>query len=231
MRVNSYSGSGTDWSVLSTSIVDGSDYGQFTTGSFTTYSFDDGTNALPVELTSFTAVMKSGRVELQWSTASETNNKGFEVQRSVAGEWSALGFVNGAGTSNAPKQYSYVDASAKGTVQYRLKQVDNDGGISYSSVVEITIAAVAERYELAQNYPNPFNPTTTIRFAVKNTEQTRVTVYDIAGREVAVLFNDIAQAGQQYSVPFNGAGLSSGIYFYVLQTPGAREVRKMQLLK
>lgn len=189
------------------------------------------TYTLPVELTSFTAVMKSGRVELQWSTATETNNKGFEVQRAVAGEWSALGFVNGAGTSNAPKQYSYVDASAKGTVQYRLKQVDNDGSITYSSVVEITVAAVAERYELAQNYPNPFNPTTTIRFAVKNTEQTRVTVYDIAGREVAVLFNDVAQAGQQYSVPFNGTGLSSGIYFYVLQTPGAREVRKMQLLK
>ena len=93
------------------------------------------------------------------------------------------------------------------------------------------IANVAERYELAQNFPNPFNPVTTIRFAVMNNEHATVKVYDIAGREVATLFNDVAQPGQMYNVQFNATGLASGIYFYVLQTPNVREVKKMQLLK
>ncbi|NUN71166.1 MAG: T9SS type A sorting domain-containing protein, partial [Bacteroidetes bacterium] len=87
------------------------------------------------------------------------------------------------------------------------------------------------RYELSQNYPNPFNPTTSIRFAVPTTEQATVKVYDMAGREVAVLFNQVAAAGQIYNVQFTGTGLASGIYLYVLQTQSYREVKKMSLLK
>jgi hypothetical protein len=189
------------------------------------------TSPLPVELTSFTAIAKGNRVELQWNTATELNNYGFDVERSIAGTWTKIGFVEGAGNSNAPRSYSFVDGSAQGAVQYRLKQIDRDGQFTYSSVVEVMVASVAERYELAQNFPNPFNPTTTIRFAVKQNEHATVKVYDITGREVATLFNGAAQAGQMYNVQFNATGLSSGIYFYVLQTPNVREVKKMSLLK
>jgi hypothetical protein len=186
---------------------------------------------LPVELTSFSAIAKGNRVELQWNTATELNNYGFDVERSTSGTWTKIGFVEGAGTSNAPKSYSFIDGSAQGAVQYRLKQIDRDGQFTYSSVVEVMIANAAERYELAQNFPNPFNPVTTIRFAVKQNEHATVKVYDIAGREVAMLFSDAAQPGQMYNVQFNATGLASGIYFYVLQTPNVREVKKMQLLK
>ncbi len=188
-------------------------------------------NGLPVELTSFSATANGNKIELRWNTATEVNNYGFDVERSVAGTWTKLGFVEGAGNSNAPRSYSFVDGSAQGAVQYRLKQIDRDGQFTYSSVVEVMIANVAERYELAQNFPNPFNPVTTIRFAVMNNEHATVKVYDIAGREVATLFNDVAQPGQMYNVQFNATGLASGIYFYVLQTPNVREVKKMQLLK
>ncbi|MDD8018678.1 MAG: T9SS type A sorting domain-containing protein, partial [Bacteroidota bacterium] len=114
---------------------------------------------------------------------------------------------------------------------YRLKQIDRDGKFTYSNAIEVHISAVAEAYELAQNYPNPFNPATTIRFTVKIMERASVRVFDVTGREVATLFDNVAQPGDVYSVQFNAASLSSGIYFYVLQTPTFRSVKKMQMLK
>lgn len=187
---------------------------------------------LPVELTSFTAVANGKNVELKWSTATEVNNHGFDVERMTNGAWSRIGFVQGAGNSNAPKEYSYRDAGLpNGTVLYRLKQIDADGKFTYNNAIEVVVNTAVTRYELSQNYPNPFNPTTTIRFALPAAEQATVKVYDMAGREVAELFNQVAAAGQVYNVQFSGAGLASGIYLYVLQTQSYREVRKMSLLK
>jgi hypothetical protein len=238
MRIAKYDGSGTSWSTLSTTITDASDYGQVNVTDFSTFSFDDGTNPLPVELTSFTAVTRGQNVELRWSTATEVNNYGFEVERAMMNDelgmkkWMKVGFVEGSGNSNAPKEYSFTDkAGASGTYSYRLKQIDRDGRFEYSPTVEVVMAHVAQAYTLEQNYPNPFNPTTTIRFSVPAVERATVTVYDITGREVAVLFNDVANPGQMYNVQFTGKGLASGIYIYVLQTPTFREVKKMQMIK
>ncbi|KAB2921572.1 MAG: T9SS type A sorting domain-containing protein [Bacteroidetes bacterium] len=192
---------------------------------------DEGSIALPVELTSFTAAAKGRGVELTWKTAGETDNKGFEIERKSGGAWVNIGFVPGHGTSSTPRTYSFVDASASGTLSYRLKQVDNDGSFSYSNEVEVLVGPAVSGYELTQNYPNPFNPSTTIRFAVPVSGPASVRVYDITGREVAVLFDGTAQAGERYSLQFNAAGLSSGIYFYTLQSASYREVRKMQFLK
>jgi hypothetical protein len=113
-----------------------------------------------------------------------------------------------------------------------LKQIDRSGHAVYHNAIEVTVnVSAVSSYGLEQNYPNPFNPSTTVRFTVKSMEQTSVKVYDIAGREVAELFNAIAAPGQVYNVQFNGSGLASGIYFYVLQTQSYREVKKMSLLK
>ncbi len=194
---------------------------------------DENTStALPVELTSFTAVANGKNVELKWTTATEQNNHGFDVERMSNGAWSKIGFVQGAGNSNAPKAYSYSDAGlSNGTVLYRLKQIDRDGKFTYNNAIEVVVNATVSRYELSQNFPNPFNPTTTIRFALPTAEQASVKVYDMTGREVAELFNQVAAAGQVYNVQFTGTGLASGIYLYVLQTQSYREVRKMSLLK
>ncbi len=191
-----------------------------------------GTNVLPVELTSFSGASHGRNVELQWRTATEVNNSGFEIQKNVSGSWAKIGFVDGAGTSNAQHIYSFVDVnSAATTYSYRLKQIDRDGKFSYSNVVEVTTALTAEDFKLSQNYPNPFNPSTKLSFAVKNAEQTSLKIYNVVGGEVATLFNDVAQPNQVYTLTFDAKNLSSGMYYYVLHSASRNEVKKMMLLK
>ena len=105
---------------------------------------------------------------LNWETATELNNYGFEVERLVLSAerqaWDKIGFVNGNGNSNSPKDYSFVDDKVSaGKYSYRLKQIDNDGQFEYSKTINVDFNGV-KKFELSQNYPNPFNPTTTIRF-------------------------------------------------------------------
>lgn len=184
---------------------------------------------LPVELTSFTAVSRGKNVELKWNTATETNNSGFDVEKNVSGSWSKIGFVEGNGTSNAPKSYSFVDASAKGTVSYRLKQIDRDGKFEYSNVVEATVAEV-KSFGLDQNYPNPFNPATVISYQIPMNSHVTLKVYDMLGKEVASLVNGAKEAGS-YSATFDGSSLSSGIYFYTLRAGNSTSTKKLMLMK
>ncbi|MFZ4622039.1 MAG: T9SS type A sorting domain-containing protein [Bacteroidota bacterium] len=187
---------------------------------------------LPVELTSFAASVKGSTVELRWSTATEVNNSGFDVEKNVNGAWKKLGFIEGAGTSNAVHQYSYSDKAVSGsTVAYRLKQIDRDGKFSYSNTIEAVTALSANDYVMSQNYPNPFNPSTTFSFAAKNAERTTVKVYNLVGQEVAVLFNDVAQPNQLYTLRFDAKNLPSGIYLYSLRSASRNEVKKMMLMK
>jgi hypothetical protein len=197
-----------------------------------------GGNALPVELISFVASAKGNTIELVWNTATELNNAGFEIQRSVISNqisekaWSKIGFVEGNGTTNAPRSYRFSDNNFRaGKYQYRLKQIDSDGNFTYSNVVEALIVLTAQDYSLTQNYPNPFNPTTTFSFAMKHAELTTVKVYNLVGQEVATLFNAVAQPDQLYSLTFEAKNLPSGIYFYALRSDSRNEVKKMSLIK
>ena len=201
--------------------------------------------ALPVELTIFTAKYSGDKVELQWDTATEENNYGFEVERQkdngqlAAGIWEKIGFVKGSGNSNSPKSYTFVDVnSLNGKVRYRLKQVDNDGNFEYSPVIEVNAAEILNGFLLSQNYPNPFNPTTQIQFGVSKNTYATLTIHDILGKKVSTLFNGNAVAGQVYNLTFNrndpsyrSGSLASGIYYYKLQTNEKTEVRKMLLMK
>ncbi len=182
---------------------------------------------IPVELISFEADVESGKVKISWSTATETNNRGFEIQRSVIlGEaknflWEVVGFVEGNGTTTETKNYSFEDKNpAAGKYAYRLKQINFDGTFGYSKVIEVGIIN-PNQFVLEQNYPNPFNPTTKIRFTIPEVgselAQTVIKVYDILGNEVATLVNEKKEPGY-YEVEFNAEGLSSGIYFYRLQS-------------
>ncbi len=182
----------------------------------------DASNPLPVELSEFRAHRIERGVELRWTTASEKNNAGFEVQRKVeSGEWKAeswqvLGFVRGNGTTSGAKSYSFVDRTASGKVSYRLKQIDFDGTFEMLPTVEVD-AGLPRNFELGQNYPNPFNPTTVISYQLPMASEVSLKVYDLLGREVATLVKGRQEAGR-YSVLFNAASLSSGVYFYRLQT-------------
>ncbi|MFQ3599171.1 MAG: T9SS type A sorting domain-containing protein [Chloroherpetonaceae bacterium] len=213
-------------------IVGGlSQFSQFTIAS-------DASNQLPVELTSFTARKSEQGVELAWQTASEQNNAGFEVERKSEGAtWNTLGFVRGNGTTTEAQSYSFLDNSASGKVQYRLKQIDFDGQFEYSNIIEVD-AGLPKTFELSQNYPNPFNPTTVINYQLPTASNVSLKIYDVLGKEVATLVNGRQEAGS-YNFNFNASNLSSGVYFYRLQasaTNGASgsnfvQTKKMMLVK
>ncbi len=229
--------SGSTWSQVSSGDYSSRSVALTGQTSFGVYTISDNTSPLPVELVSFTATAAGRGIELAWKTATEVNNAGFEIQRSEVRDqrselnWVKVGYVEGNGTSNAPKSYNYTDASAKGTVSYRLKQIDRDGKFSYSYFVNAAAAVTAADYQLSQNFPNPFNPNTNISFAMKNAEHVNVSVYNALGQVVATLFNDVANADHLYTLNFDGKNLSSGTYFYSLRSASRNEVRKMSLMK
>jgi hypothetical protein len=190
-----------------------------------------------VELVSFQATQSGSEVNLNWITATETNNQGFEVQRSNGAKFEPIAFVNGNGTTTEVHTYLYLDKDVKdSSYSYRLKQVDFDGTFEYSNVAEVNVTAPAV-YTLDQNYPNPFNPVTQIRYALPQTSQVIIKVYDVLGNEIATLVNEEKPVGT-YEVNWNASILPSGVYFYQLKaTPSGRragsfvETKKMVLLR
>jgi hypothetical protein len=190
---------------------------------------------VPVELTSFTANVSEGLVELSWITATETNNQGFEVQRSAGGEFETIAFVEGHGTTTEIQAYSYTDRSvAVGSYSYRLKQVDFDGSFEYSDVVEADVPA-PDIFALDQNYPNPFNPSTKIAFRLAVDSKVSLKIFDVLGQEVATLVNTNLVAGG-HNVNFDASSLNSGVYLYRIEATGIDgtnfvDVKKMILTK
>jgi hypothetical protein len=202
-----------------------------------TVSINNAT-VLPVELAAFTASSANAKTALTWTTATEVNNYGFEIERrlvnnqsSTLNSWMKIGFVKGSGTSNNEHSYSYIDANvSSGTYAYRLKQIDNNGTFKYSGEAEVTIA-VPKVLALNQNYPNPFNPTTMIAFTLAQDGFTTLKIYDVLGREVATLVNGEMKAGIMNTVNFNASKLSSGVYFSRLESSGNIQIKKMLLMK
>jgi hypothetical protein len=187
---------------------------------------------VPVELISFSASIKENSITLSWTTATETNNRGFEIQRQNENNpWLTIGFIQGKGTSTEVQSYSFIDENlTPGKHSYRLKQIDFDGRFEYSNIVNVKIGLPLS-FELSQNYPNPFNPTTTINFTLPEKTNVSLKIYNILGSQVTEILNEVKDAGS-YSVNFNAQGLSSGIYIYKISTGSGKEIsRKMTLLK
>jgi hypothetical protein len=214
-------------------------------------SFAAKISALPVELTSFTAASTSSAtgepiVVLNWETATEVNNYGFEVERSPKtedgnqnDEWTKIGFVQGNGNSNSPKSYEFIDENPlAGNLQYRLKQIDTDGTYTYygtiaevnNGITGIDEQIIPEEYSLSQNYPNPFNPSTTIKYSVPEMNNVQITIYNSLGQTISELVNEMQPAGY-YEVTFDASQLSSGLYFYSLTAGSFNSVKKMLMVK
>ena len=192
--------------------------------------FSGGTVAVPVELTTFSGYVANGNVTLNWSTATETNNQGFEIERKSNESWEKIGFVPGSGTTTELRSYSYTDENLyPGNFSYRLKQMDFSGRYEYSDIIEIEVGSPSE-YSLEQNYPNPFNPVTTISYSIKEKGLVTLKVFDILGKEVVTLVNQDQIAGS-YSLEFDASTYASGIYFYSLTSGEYISTKKMILLK
>jgi Secretion system C-terminal sorting domain len=186
---------------------------------------------LPVELVSFSAEINTYTVNLEWTTKTELNNYGFEVEKSInKSSFQKIGFIKGSGTTTLQHNYSFADKNISGGTKfsYRLKQIDFAGQFEYSKEVEVEI--IPKQYTLYQNYPNPFNPSTTIKFDLPQAEEVNLTVYNILGERIITLVDGLLDAGY-HLVVFNGENLASGTYFYRFHTPNFVQIKKMLLLK
>ncbi len=189
------------------------------------------THIVPVELTSFNVSADKGAVSLTWQTATETNNKGFDIERKAGnGEFKNVGYVAGHGTTTEPKSYTFIDNNVKsGNYAYRLKQIDLNGTSGYSKEVEVKVVAPAE-FSLQQNYPNPFNPTTLIQYSIPSDLHVALNIYNLLGQKVTTLVDGMQKAGQ-HEVNFNASNLASGVYFYKLEAGQQSSIKKMILMK
>jgi photosystem II stability/assembly factor-like uncharacterized protein len=202
-------------------------------GSNLALAFGPDANALPVELSSFTSQVNGNCVKLNWATGSEINNSGFDIERKISGsyEWKKINFVQGNGTTNKNKNYSYEDKNiTSGKYSYRLKQIDFNGNYEYFELTNEVEIGIPKKFNLSQNYPNPFNPSTKINYELPITNYVSIKVYDLTGKEIAQLVNENKQAGF-YTVEFNAGNLASGMYFYRIQAGDFSAVKKMILVK
>ncbi len=193
---------------------------------------------IPVELASFTSSVSGNNITLNWITASEINNSGFEIERkifdeksAVNSEWSKIAFVDGKGTTTEISSYSYTDKNLEqGNYSYRIKQIDFNGTYKYYNLNETITLTLPSAYSLSQNYPNPFNPLTTIQYQVAEKQLVTLKIYDVIGNEIAILVNEVQDSGL-HSAEFNAEKLSSGVYYYTLKAGSFTSTKKMILIK
>jgi hypothetical protein len=207
------------------------------TGNTNVQYFNIPNTPMPVELLSFTSNVTSRDVHLTWKTAKEQNNKGFDIERKAFSDknWNKVGFVEGNGNTNTQTTYNYDDKKLNtGKYSYRLKQVDYNGNYEYFTLNNSVEVGVPSKFDLSQNYPNPFNPVTNIEYSVPFDSKITVKIYDNLGREISTLVNESQVAGY-YTVQFNAASLSSGVYFYRIFATGNGNnfvmTKKMSLIK
>lgn len=188
---------------------------------------------LPVELSSFNSAVNRNNIILNWSTVTETNNSGFEIERKVSGNniWSKVGFTPGNGNSASPKNYSFIDSKLNsGSYNYRLKQIDFNGNYEYFELQNEVIISVPEKIFLSQNYPNPFNPVTKIDFDIKSDGFVSLKLFDVSGRQVKTLINEFKNPGY-YVIELDASELPSGVYYYRLESGNFTSTKKLILLK
>ncbi len=201
-------------------------------------------DAVPVELTSLSGTYVNGNVLLRWTTATETNNYGFEIQRQDEHKFTTIGFAAGKGTTADKTDYSYTDHSSTGTAnKYRLKQIDLTGGVNYSDIIEVKTEPANNTLSL-DVYPNPFSSAATINYQIPRSAaandlcSVRLIIFDFLGRKIATLVNETKSPGA-YSIDFpaiiiandRGQSLQTGIYILQLQAAGQNVVKKILLIK
>jgi hypothetical protein len=243
MAINETTDGGTNWVVEGGGEDNGTQITATGVNKLSRFTAIDAATPLAIQLESFEATSFGGSVTLQWSTATETNNYGFYVQRATSqtGPFATISpLIPGAGTSLQEHSYSYSNNNiSDGTYYYRIGSQNTTGVIEYSTPIKFVVGGVEEVkstttlprvFALSQNYPNPFNPTTTIAYQLPKESFVKVTLYDALGQQIRTLVNESEQAGFK-SVSFDGSNLASGVYFYRINAGSFNDVKKMILLK
>ncbi len=185
--------------------------------------------SLPVELTSFTGAADGSRAVLNWATASETNNEGFDVQMRSNGAFQTVDFVRGAGTTLEARTYSFTTtALAPGDYTFRLRQVDLDGASEFSPVVELTIG-LDGAFALALEGPNPFASQTSLGLSVAKSQAVDAGLYDLLGRRVATLMSGTVDGATTLSV--DASTLPAGLYVVRVQGETFRTTRTLTVAR
>jgi hypothetical protein len=176
-------------------------------------------------------VINRNSVELKWSTVSELNNSGFDVERKSASDWQKIAFVAGSGTSNIVNTYTFSDKFLpSGKYHYRLKQIDYNGNYEYFELSSEVNVGSPDKFALEQNYPNPFNPTTKIKYSIPGAAYVTLKVYDILGNEVETIVSGMQTRGV-YDVQWDAAKFASGVYIYKINAGSYNESKMMLLVK
>jgi hypothetical protein len=233
----SYSGANNEWQQIGGTVNTNNNYVEVANVvDFGYWTLGNINAPIPVELTSFTSNLSEKGIVLNWSTATEINNSGWNIERKKLNEnleqdWERIGFVEGSGNSTTIQNYSFTDNDlTSGKYQYRLKQIDFDGSFNYSDIIEVEINQLPTEFKLHQNYPNPFNPSTTIKFDLSSAAFVNLSIYNSIGEKVATIVNEQLDAGT-HSVRFDASILSSGIYIYRLSADNSVITNKMLLIK
>jgi hypothetical protein len=189
---------------------------------------------MPVMMLSFTALVDKNNARLSWTTENEINNSGFDIERRIfkpGAQWQKVAFVQGSGTTTEAKSYSYYDKKLQtGKYEYRLKQIDYSNNFEYFNLENPVDISGPKDFKALQNYPNPSNPKSKIDYEIPLTAKVTIKIYDILGREVVTLVNEVKEAGY-YSAEFDGSSLASGVYFYKLTAGDYSATKKMLLVK
>lgn len=224
-----------DWQVYDSTLIEQNIFHKVDNALHGLVKFIPFSMPIPVDFISFVANVIGNNVELNWCTATEINNKGYEVQRFLNNKWEFLAFITGKGTTAEFSSYYFIDKNlSDGNYFYRLKQIDFNGEFSYSKIIEVKIDSNMD-FTLFQNYPNPFNPSTTISFFIpdKFSEIKNITIklFDILGREVDTIVDGYFSTGKHSILFTPNSTLPAGVYFYQLQTRDFIKTNKMILVR
>ncbi|MCZ7554877.1 MAG: T9SS type A sorting domain-containing protein [Bacteroidia bacterium] len=194
-----------------------------------------GMSVVPVELLAFSASADNGIVLLRWTTATELNCHGFEVQKAAHGggaEWLALGFVEGAGSTTERRDYFFSDPGTnEGTAFYRLRIIDYDGSFAYSPVVEVRFVTRVLPYTMYPVYPNPATENITVSFTLPEAASVSLTLYTVAGTEVTRVMEPREFSAGFHAATLPTSGLSPGTYVIELQAGAVRRTQTVVLLQ
>ena len=188
---------------------------------------------LPVELVGFDALVADRRVTLQWTTASEENNAGFEVQQydPEADAWNSLTFVEGAGTTAEARAYRFDVGELEPNVHtFRLRQVDVSGRFAYSKRIE-AVVGIDGPYRLTPPSPNPMRTSARFELTTAETQRVRVELYDLLGRRVATLLDEEMEANRPKKMTMHGGSLASGSYFLRVVGDGFSTTERITIVR